>query len=315
MYILGVRPPSCYILWSRHEIGGHMKDKPRKWWISGLLSIFRPGLGQIYNGQGRKGIIFLVIGIIIIPFLSFKILSGYPSQAPLQAMGMQMSISAIFFLLVISDAIFYSFKQRHHYYLKTYNKFFVYAAVFLCGLLVFALVPSLNVTPGTIKENYMQAYKIPSRSMVPTLLPGDFILVDRRLPARQPARGDVIVFRFPNDETKEFIMRVVAFGGDTVEVQDKMLYVNNIVVNNIPVVYQDPEVAPAASSPRDNFGPVAVPEGAFFVMGDNRDRAFDSKFFGFVDQSKIKGTARQIYWSLDPDVLAFRWERIGQGIF
>lgn len=292
-----------------------MQDKPRKWWISGLFSLIWPGLGQLYNGQVRKGVVLLMLGFFMIPLLSLGILSKYPPAAPLQAMALMIALSAVLILYAVSDAIFHSLKQRHHYPLKKYNKVAVYAAVILCGILLPYLVPPLKVTPGNIKANYLQAYKIPSKSMLPTLLVGDCILVDRRLPAREPVRGDIIVFRFPLDENKDFIKRVVAVGGDTVAVRDKNLYVNGVLEKEMPVVHQDPEVMPATAGPRDNFGPVTVPEESFFVMGDNRDQAFDSRFFGFVDKSKIKGTARQIYWSWQPGTLAFRWERIGQQIF
>lgn len=291
-----------------------MREKPRQWWIGALLSLVRPGLGQIYNGQARKGITFLIIGIIFIPFLDLEILSGYPSREPLQAMVWLISISAVFIFLVVSDAIFYSIKKRHHYQLEKYNKIVVYAAVILCGMLPPVLVPSMNIAPAKIKKKYVQAYKIPSKSMLPALLPGDFILVDRRLPARKPVRGEIIVFLFPLDETKDFINRVVAVEGDRVEIRDKRLYVNNTLVKDKPVLHQEPEVLDAARSPRDNFGPITVPEDSFFVMGDNRDRAFDSRFWGVVEQSKIRGTARQIYWSWDPNASAIRWERIGNEI-
>jgi signal peptidase I len=150
--------------------------------------------------------------------------------------------------------------------------------------------------------------------MEPTFLIGDWFLADRRLPARNPTRDDIIVFEYPKNKTIDFIERVVAVGGDTVEIRNKGLYVNNKLVKETHVVHQEPDVITASESHRDNFGPITVPDGSFFVMGDNRDDSADSRFFGFVDKNKIKGTARQVYWSWDHKTSSVRWKRIGKRI-
>jgi len=185
-----------------------------------------------------------------------------------------------------------------------------------------------------IRTFVVQAFKIPSGSMIPTLLIGDHILVNKfiygvrlpftdivLIPITVPERGDVIVFRFPKDESKDFIKRVVGIPGDKIEVRDKVLYVNGIEQNEL-FTNRDVDTLSSQIMPgRDNFGPVNVPENRYFVMGDNRNHSLDSRFWGFVDFSKIKGEAFLIYWSWDKKskVLEWlggwsRWGRIGKVI-
>lgn len=184
-----------------------------------------------------------------------------------------------------------------------------------------------------IRTFVVQAFKIPSGSMEDTLLVGDHLLVNkfiygtqvpftdaRILPLRHPERGDIIVFEFPEDEDapyfkrRDFIKRVIGTPGDTVEVRKKDVYINGELYRIPQEVHKEPGVLPPDYGPRDFTGPVKVPEGQYFVMGDNRDRSFDSRFWGFVDASKIKGLAFIKYWSWDREEKWPRWNRIGRTI-
>lgn len=176
-----------------------------------------------------------------------------------------------------------------------------------------------------IRTFLFQAFKIPSSSMEDTLLVGDHLLVSKssygfQLPKPtmikifgitvpffetelkpvwgEIERGDVVVFRFPEDKTKDFIKRVVAVGGDRVEVKDKKLYVNDQLAEDAYAIFKGGIGMEAQRG--DNFGPYVVPRGKIFVMGDNRDRSFDSRFWGTVDIKELKGRAFIIYWSRDP---------------
>lgn len=176
----------------------------------------------------------------------------------------------------------------------------------------------------TVRTFVVQAFKIPSGSMIPTLSIGDHILVNKfiygikmpftdwvMVPISQPHRGDVIVFKYPEDESKDFIKRVVGLPGDVVEVRDKSVYVNGALADTSHTQHVDPSVH---QDRRDNFGPVTVPPGAYFVMGDNRDQSLDSRFWGFVKEQKIRGKAFLIYWSWDGADSWVRWSRIGRVI-
>ena len=175
-----------------------------------------------------------------------------------------------------------------------------------------------------IQTFLLQAFKIPSGSMIPTLQIGDHILVNKFIygvkipyiknpiiPVEEPKRGDIIVFRYPVEPDKDFIKRVIGIPGDIIQIKNKKIFVNDQPLPHDLGVYSDPHVISGQINPRDNFGPVTVPKDKYFVMGDNRDNSYDSRFWGFVDESDIKGKALIIYWSWDSDDFDVRWKRIG----
>lgn len=167
----------------------------------------------------------------------------------------------------------------------------------------------------------VQAFKIPSGSMIPTLSIGDHIFVLKfmygvKIPFSDtilfhtwsPKRGDVVVFKYPREENTDFIKRLIGEPGDTIEVKNKQLYINGEPVKEPYIIHSDPNII----QERDNFGPVTVPEGKYFMMGDNRDQSLDSRFWGFVSENKMKGKAALIYWSWDSKESWVRFERIGK---
>lgn len=176
-----------------------------------------------------------------------------------------------------------------------------------------------------IRSCVVQAFKIPSGSMEDTLAIGDHLFVNkfiygiklpftdkRVLKLRDPRRGDVMVFEFPEDRSKDFIKRVIGVPGDEIRVQDKKVYVNGALYRNLHEVHKEAAVLSREQSPRDNFGPIRVPAGSYFMMGDNRDRSYDSRFWGCVRESDIKGKAFIKYWSWDQDSWRVRWGSIGR---
>jgi signal peptidase I len=158
-----------------------------------------------------------------------------------------------------------------------------------------------------IRTFVVQAFKIPSGSMEPTLLVGDHILVNKfiygiklpwirttAIPISQPDRSDVIVFIYPVDKSKDFIKRVVGLPGERIEIIGRQIYIDG-------TPYEDPHGYYSDQGPpsfrKDHYGPVTVPEDHLFVMGDNRNHSYDSRFWGFVPMSSVKGEAFIIYWS------------------
>lgn len=121
-----------------------------------------------------------------------------------------------------------------------------------------------------------------------------------------------MVFKYPEDPTKDFIKRVIAVGGDVIEIKDKELYVNNNLLDEKYAIHTDTSILSKEISPRDNFGPTTIPENSYFVMGDNRDNSLDSRFWGFVESKDIKGKAFIIYWSWDKETGTRRTDRIGK---
>lgn len=169
------------------------------------------------------------------------------------------------------------------------------------------------VTRATV----VQAFRIPTSSMEETLLVGDFLLVNKflfgakipftdfRLPKiRKPEVGDVIVFRHPT-EGKDFIKRCMGLPGDTVEIRNDVVYVNGEAID------EPYKVLHGFSRSMSNFGPIVVPEGHLFMMGDNRHNSYDSRSWGPLDQKHIKGKAMVIYFSWDKRKHFPRWTRIG----
>lgn len=167
----------------------------------------------------------------------------------------------------------------------------------------------------------VQAFRIPSPSMEDTLLVGDHLFVSKflygaevpftggvRLPGlRDPERGDVIVFRYPEDPSQDYIKRCVGVPGDVIEYRDKVLYVNGEAQQEPYVKFADGD---RTRPTRDDWGPVAVPDGKYFMMGDNRDRSSDSRYWGFVDHTQLRGKAIFIYWSWDGTTSSVRFSRL-----
>lgn len=152
--------------------------------------------------------------------------------------------------------------------------------------------------------------------MLPTLQIGDHLLVNKfiygirvpftgalLIPIKNPAHGDVIVFRYPMDHSTDYIKRVVGVPGDKIMVKNKQLYLNDEKAVDSYAHYT------SNVSQRDNFGPVTVPPGKYFVMGDNRDNSSDSRFWGYVDNQELLGKAMILYWSWDTSKPLFSWER------
>lgn len=161
-----------------------------------------------------------------------------------------------------------------------------------------------------IRTFVVQAFKIPSGSMEPTLLVGDHILVNKfmygvkiplirktLIPISEPDRNDIIVFIYPLDKSKDFIKRVIGLPGDKIEIIDQRIYINGKLYQDRHGFYSDRGNSTAPSRLKNHFGPVTVPGYHLFVMGDNRNHSYDSRFWGFVPISSVKGKAFIIYWS------------------
>lgn len=176
-----------------------------------------------------------------------------------------------------------------------------------------------------IRTYVVQAFAIPSGSMENTLQVGDHLLVskflygiktpfsdDRLLKIRDPKRGDVIVFEYPADRSRDFIKRIVGTPGDRIKIIDKQVFVNDKLYIDPRESHRDGAVLPGFASRRDNLEEFAVPADSYFVMGDNRDNSYDSRFWGFVSDKEIRGMAFIKYWSWDGTTASVRWGNIGR---
>jgi signal peptidase I len=216
----------------------------------------------------------------------------------------------------------------------------------------FKVFPAAVLLFLVLRTFFVEAYKIPSGSMERTLLVGDFLLVNKlvygaeipftrtRLPALHPPRhGDVIVFDYPVDPSKNFVKRLVGLPGDTLSMRDGVVTRNGALTAEQYVVHSEPGVDPVADDfrwqrgylvntavaatdgyrpSRNNWGPLIVPAHHFFVLGDNRDNSLDSRYWGFVPDSLLRGTPLVVYYSFTPDsatalpwLTRIRWGRVG----
>ncbi|PIQ97540.1 MAG: signal peptidase I [Nitrospinae bacterium CG11_big_fil_rev_8_21_14_0_20_56_8] len=192
-----------------------------------------------------------------------------------------------------------------------------------------------------IRTFILQAFKIPSGSMMNTLLIGDHILVSKfaygihipnEIPftgaklfpdivlfQKTPQRGDIIVFKFPRDESRDFIKRVIGVPGDVMEIRNQKIFINNQPLQEDYILHEDPDPDSPLEDIRDNLAPTLIPPRRLIMLGDNRENSQDSRFWGFLDIDKVKGKALIIYWSWDESMHQMplfgggvRFDRIGQ---
>ena len=171
-----------------------------------------------------------------------------------------------------------------------------------CVLLIVALI----VARGFIYK----PFKIPTGSMQPTLIPGDHIICNKTVSGEDAKRGDVIVFYYPEDKRKVFTSRVAALPGASVEVKQHKLFINGEYIEEDYISLTDEKT----DSRLGNFGPINVPDNSIFVLGDNRNKSFDSRYWGFVDYKDVIGKITYIYWSQDSESFKVRWDRIGMAV-
>ena len=175
-----------------------------------------------------------------------------------------------------------------------------------------------------IRTFVVQAFKIPSGSMLNTLLIGDHILVNKFIygikdpfsgntwiPVKKPGRGDIVVFKYPLNPSQDYIKRVIGTEGDQIEIKNKKVYVNGEPQDDSYAIFLDSKILPAGEQGRDNMELKTVPANSLFVMGDNRDNSYDSRFWNFVELKAVKGKAFIFYWSWDKKNFSVRWNRIG----
>jgi len=334
--------------------------KKRKRWVAALLSLLVTGLGQLYNGQLKKALLYhsllwlaLFIGGTIIaefPFPSsngvilflFSLLASSQSE-PLRVFLPSLILVSIILYTHI-DSITTARKHEYTYQLKNYNRWYIYLVIIIASwVLIYPIIRTVWFRPSRIIGN----------GVADTLINGDFVLVNKliygaelplfklHLPKwRNPRLGDIMMYKSVTDPSQDFINRCIAEGGQTVGIEDGVVYIDGVPEGAMEFIkksfdyeedhyilyyqitthrgqiytirhYEDHNLR------AENYGPVRVPEGHYFVMGDNRDNTSDSRSWGFLPANNIVGQLKMIYWSLDSNVPLYRlsqkvrWNRIG----
>jgi signal peptidase I len=291
--------------------------KHRRWWLAGLLSFLVPGLGQVYNGQATKGLFFYFVlstwgGLLF--SLVYYIMKYPMSGVALGFLSLLFVTSLSAYLLVIFESIRTAWIAGDAHALQPYNKWYVYLIVII---VVSAVSQSATLA---FRDNVLKAYTIPSRSMQPTLEPGDYVISNQVFYRyNNPKRGDLIIFKYPRNEKIEFIKRLVGCPGDTIDVIDNAVYINGKKSEEPYAINEPPTLK--KNEPLKTFGPFIVPENEYFVLGDNRNNSEDSRVWGTVKRDNIEGKVIFIYFSWDRDVplwnvpgrlFSIRFSRIGE---
>jgi len=264
--------------------------KLRKPFLAALASFGAFGLGQLYNGRPKRAVLMYGLGLVVTAIGSI-----FSPVASLLNFIIFLGVWTCVGLVVVVDAI-RDARKLGEVVLHQYNRWYVYLTIFLIHCIVIG--PALESLSGI---SAVKAFKMPAGSMIPTLEIGDRLITDIKAYSQiAPQRGDIIIFKFPEDESKYFIKRVIGLPREKIEVSGKTVLVNGIPLEEKWGYYADFEKIRIK-----DFDPLVVPEKSYFVLGDNRDHSLDSRFLGAVEGSKIIGKARYIYWSK-------KWARIGK---
>jgi signal peptidase I len=289
---------------------------PRIPWTAAVLSLFCTGLGHLYCGRIVRGM-GLFLGSLV--FAPAAVIAAWLGSAPaiLAAIPAALVCYLGVLLLAVADSWRLARQAGTEYVLRDYNNRVVYAAFIVIGL----TYPWAGVY--LVRERVLEAFYIPSASMAPTILRGDRVLVNKlEYELRAPERFDVVVFRAPEKSQQRYIKRIIGLPGDTVEVIGGRVRVNGQETLQEPAAETPPPGSQGETRWESRDGrshrvligdgeaahdlePTAVPAGAYFVLGDNRDRSRDSRHFSFVWKGDLVGEAQCIYYP------ALNWMRIG----
>jgi len=294
-------------------------SKPRKSVLALLMSVMLPGFGQLYNGETNKAIwIFLVVSLVSIPLLAVVALH-LPGGWMMAALLMSLGLTLATWIYSMIDA-WRSARRQVDYQLKPWQVSGLYPLVFvLCNVI------ALPLMVGYTRSHQVESFRIPSISMEPTVLKGDFIFADKRYNCpnckQGIARGDIVIFVNPNNRSHYYIKRIVALPGDRVQIAG-----NDVSINGKPLAVRADASANGTHVVEQAGGrqwkvfwmtkgatyadtDVVIPNGQVFVLGDNRGMSQDSRHFGPVPMADVIGKARQVWFSYDNSV---RWDRLGK---
>ncbi len=307
-----------------------VQTKNRRWpWLAVTLSVIMAGLGHIYCGRFVKGLVLTFLSCILIPVI-FGILSVGHSSVRIVVIITALLASSAVWLVAIIDSWYTARHTADSYTLKDYNRWYVYVLLVLMG------TGGSTQIAFNVRKNILEAFSVPVASNYPTIVPNDRFLANKlAYKTSDPKRGDLIVFLNPEDRRINYIKRVVAVAGDTVEIKDGQLYVNDeklqrqmlaqstldnirIKVRGEPLegdVFEETNGDAKykiflAGPPQDytsfDFAKITVPKHHCFVLGDNRNLSRDSRDFGPIPLGTVKGRADYLYWP------AKDWSRFGR---
>lgn len=308
-----------------------IKLKERKPLFALALSLFLTGLGQVYNGKLKKGILLFLISIFF-PFLLFQLSVVGPDKMLIVFLLLSLLADLAIYIWAALDAWKQAKRIRKNYTLKIYNKLYVYILLIILWNLSF-FGPIFDWQKICF---FAFPYRMSTGSMMPAVLPGDLIMTDRRIDHSAEnhglKRGDLVVFKYPKNKKTHFIKRLIGVPGDEIEIKGMELYVNGEKRTGEEVSYLEERRKENIKGGTVSFYEegdsgtyvvfyiegtarkdlkVTVPEGYCFVLGDNRDNSMDSRHWGMVPLNDVVARAKQVYFSVNPEG-GIRWERMGK---
>lgn len=301
----------------------------RQPWSAVVLSLIMAGLGHIYCGRFVKGLVLAFLSCVFVPVL-FGTLSVSNSSVRIAVIIASLLASSAVWLVAIIDSWYTARHTADSYTLKDYNRWYVYMLLVLMG------TGSSTQIAFNVRTTFLEAFRVPMASNYPTIVPNDRFFANKlAYKNSDPKRGDLVVFINPENRRINYIKRVVAIAGDTVEIKDGRLYINDeklqrqklaqstldnirIEVRGEPLegdVFEETNgnakykiflARPPHSQASSDFAKITVPEHHCFVLGDNRINSYDSRHFGPVPLATVKGRADYLYWP------AKDWSRFGR---
>lgn len=300
-----------------NEMISDCKTSARSPLLACLLSVAATGLGHIYCGRLVKGLILFFVSFVFAPVIVAAANAASSDFMLAIVIGSLGLMFAVFFYAVVDAGLLA--RKLKSYHLKEYNRWYLYVL-----LVVVAITYPTNLA-HSIRAHVVQAFNVPSRSMSPGILPGDYVLLNKAAyKVQAPRRGDVVIFTHPDDRRLNYVKRIIAMPDETVEIRDNVLLVNDQPLysaaraGSVPdfktddgqVVMMekgDSTVYPIIvdSTKPQNMDKIKVPHGHCFLLGDNRGQSVDSRNFGPVPMSDIQGRLDYIYWP------SGNWSRMG----
>jgi signal peptidase I len=266
------------------------RKKKRNPLLAAIATLGTYGLGQLYNGKPCKA-----AGSYLLWLIAAANGMIFPISSSFGWLLAFIAIPVLLILLLMIDAIRDS-RAEKEIGIHWYNRWYIYLGIIALQLLVIAPFQA------KLTRHSAAPYRISTGSMEPALKIGDRLVADMKAYKNElPSRGDLMVFQYPNDKSIPYIKRVIGLPEEKLEIKGRSVYINDQPLEENYKQHIDP------ASVNEHFGPYAIPQGKYFVMGDSRDNSQDSRFWGFVDQSAILGKAKYIYWSKD-------WSRIGENL-
>ena len=284
--------------------------------FAAALSFIAPGAGQAFAGQIGAGIAFAVVGVFV-GVLAYQLLVFVPGPGSL----------ALPVLVVLGYRI-WSARSAYRDRSGKPNRWVINRLGNAVFIVVITFVLTLFLR-GPVFFLAQHTYRLPSSSMSPLLLAGDYVIT---VPLdAEPRRGQVVVFLRPDDTTSSYVKRIIAGPGDTIEMRERKVYLNNRLLPEAYAHYEEPDWDPvmeafnwqarylagkrseAYKPSRHNWGPLVLPRNSWFLMGDDRDNSADSRFFGFVPRFLIVGEPKRVYFSAD-SLRRIRWSRLGKSL-